>query len=292
VTIDVLASELSAESPFQNEAIERATSWFHRLEVCCSRFEPQSELMQLCSTPGRSLKVSPLLFEVVRFALSVAQESEGAFDPTIGRAMENRGFDRNFRSGDVVHHADDCLSEDVSYRDVLLDEANCTITLARPLILDLGGVAKGLAVDMAARELSSFPDFAINAGGDLYLSGQNAEGLAWNVGIRHPRHPDALIECLRLSNTAVCTSGDYERQGVQGHHILNPQTGESAGSVASVTVIAPTTMLADALSTAAFVLGPRDGIALLEQLGVHGLIFTPSMQRYASSGLPEVIAHV
>jgi FAD:protein FMN transferase len=149
-------------------------------------------------------------------------------------------------------------------------------------------VAKGLAVDMAARELEPFEDFAVDAGGDLYLGGRNPRGELWSVGIRHPRADRELLGVIRVSNCAVCTSGDYERArpgASGGHHILDPRTREPADGVASVTVVAPTAMLADTLGTAAFVLGPVDGIRLLEQHGVDGLIVSPTLQRYATRGM-------
>jgi thiamine biosynthesis lipoprotein len=158
--------------------------------------------------------------------------------------------------------------------------------LRRPLTLDLGAVAKGLAVDAAARELAPFQDFAINAGGDLYLGGANPQGTPWAVGIRHPRRDRELIASLRVSNQAVCTSGDYERHAPDGgHHILDPRTGRSAHTVASATVVADGALLADALATAAFVLGPKDGIDLLNRMGVDGLIVTPELERYETRGL-------
>ncbi len=150
----------------------------------------------------------------------------------------------------------------------------------RPLVLDLGAVAKGLAIDMAALELRKFRNFMIDAGGDLYLGGLNSVDLPWSVGIRHPRIDDQLIESIRVSGQAVCTSGDYERN----RHILDPRTGTEVTGVASVTVVAPTAILADALATAAFVLGPVDGIALLDRMDVNGLIITPELERFATRG--------
>ena len=101
-----------------------------------------------------------------------------------------------------------------------------------------------------------------------------------------------FADSLRLSNLAVCTSGDYERRSPPGdddvdgadggHHILDPRTGASAGAVASVTVVAPTAMAADALATAAFVLGPTAGIRLLERQGVNGLIVSPTLERHST----------
>ncbi len=269
-----------AESPtLREEAVERAFAWFDRVEECCTRFDSGSEVMRLAAQVGVPVPVSTLLYQAVQFALAVAEESGGAFDPTVGYAMETRGFNREYRSGRQIRSALDCdrTALDCSYRDVRLDPERKTITLLRPLVIDLGAVAKGLAVDLAARELFSFENFAINAGGDLYLGGRNPESGPWSIGIRHPRSDAELIEVVRVSNRAVCTSGDYEKRSADGgHHILDPRTGASANGVASVTVIAPTAMLADALATAAFVLGPADGIRLFDRLGVNGLIFSVS----------------
>jgi thiamine biosynthesis lipoprotein len=243
------------------EALDRAFRWFHEVESRCTRFDQESELMQLTAKVGVGVPASAILYEALRFALMAAEASGGALDPT------------------VAHSADD-----VSYRDVVLEPEPRTITLRRPLTLDLGAVAKGLAVDMAARELTALRDFAIDAGGDLYLGGSNEHGAPWRVGIRHPRNDGELIGSLLVSNQAVCTSGDYERPG----HILDPRTGASPEGVASVTVIAPSAMLADALATAAFVLGPEDGIALLESQGVEGLIVTAGLRRHKTGGLRDV----
>ena len=221
--------------------------------------------MQLTAQAGVPVPASAILYEAVRFALMVAEESGGAFDPTVGHRMEARGFNREHRTGEIVRTAI-APDDDVSYRDVQLDPDRRTITLRRPLTLDLGAVAKGLAVDTAARELEPFRDFAIDAGGDLYLGGSNPQGAPWSVGIRHPRRDTRLIDSLRVSNQAVCTSGDYERRA----HILDPRTGAASDTVASATVVAPGAMLADALATAAFVLGPEDGIPLLNRMGVEG----------------------
>jgi thiamine biosynthesis lipoprotein len=262
------------------EGVARAAAWFESIEKCCSRFDEQSELRQLTAHAGQAVPVSEMLFEAIRFALAVAESSDGAFDPTVGRRMEELGFDRNHRTGEPTRSA---LSPGapVSWRDVLLDEDAKTVTLTQPLVLDLGAVAKGMAIDVAARELAPFENFAVDAGGDLYLGGHSVDGAPWNVGIRHPRE-DSLIETLHVSNTAVCTSGDYERRSVvdeRAHHIVDARSGESALALASVTVVAPSAMVADALATAAFALGPSDGLEFLERHGVRGLLVTPSLER-------------
>jgi thiamine biosynthesis lipoprotein len=211
----------------------------------------------------------------------------GAFDPTVGGTLTRQGFDTNFRTGERV-----VLSEPTGadLDDIMLDSDAGTVTLQRPLLLDLGGVAKGMAIDLAAQELRPCRDFAINAGGDVYLAGQNPGGHPWRVGIRHPRIDDAIIAEVAVSGMAVCTSGDYERRrpgNHEGHHIVEPATGASATSCASVSVVAPTAMFADALGTAAFVLGPHAGIDFLEAQGADGFIVSSDLREYATEGFSK-----
>ena len=292
----VVTFEVVVRTPREDDAarvqagVERAIDWFHRVEHVCSRFDPASEVRALAQQPGVPVPVSPLLFETVQFALGVADASGGAFDPVIGADLEARGFDREYRSGDRSPSGvapDPCAS----YRDVMIDAERRTLTLARPLVLDLGGVAKGLAVDLAARELSPFQHFAIDAGGDLFLSGHNADDEPWAIGIEHPRDRSQRLETLRVSNAAVCTSGDYARRTEHGHHLIDPRTRRPADRVASATVVAPTAMVADAFATAAFVLGPEAGVRFLERQGVSGWIVTPSLDRFATAPRAEVFSH-
>jgi thiamine biosynthesis lipoprotein len=275
--------------------VKPAFDWFHRVEACCSRFDAKSELMRLTARIGVPVPVSAIVYQAVQFALTMAEESGGAFDPTVGHAMEMRGFNREHRTGLVVETRID-PDGPVSFRDVHLDPKRQTITIDRPLVLDLGAVAKGLAIDLAAHELGPLKDFAIDAGGDLYLAGCRPDGGPWSVGIRHPRparragtgqQDEEVIEVLHVSDLAVCTSGDYERRtsdDAEGH-IIDPRTGASAPALASVTVVAPTAMVADAAATAAFVLGPTDGLRLCENLGVDALMLSPTCERFATRGM-------
>ena len=128
--------------------------------------------------------MSPILYEAVRFALLIAEETGGAFDPTVGGQMAARGFNREYRTGEPVETGEG--GRGASYRDIELDADRRTITIGRPLTLDLGAVAKGLAVDAAARELAPFRDFAIDAGGDLYLAGANEQGKLGRWGFAIP----------------------------------------------------------------------------------------------------------
>lgn len=267
--------------------VERVLGWFRRVEEDCSRFDRKSELRRLCATVSRPVRVTALLFNAIDFAIAVAADTDGAFDPTVGGQMEARGFDVHHRTGkrDPAR-----LAEGASFRDVELDASNRTITLHRPLLLDLGATAKGLAIDLAAQELREFENFAIDAGGDVYAGGHNTDGTPWAIGIRHPRTPDETIDTVAISGAAVCTSGDYERRSPldSGHHIIDPRSRTAAPACASVTVSGPSAMVADAMATAAFILGPDEGIALLLRHQLQGMFVTPALEIVATSGWPAL----
>ncbi len=251
--------------------VQRALAWFETVERICTRFDRTSEVMQLLDRVGEPVAVSTLLFEAVAFALDLAHQTDGAFDPAIGAYMEQLNFNTNYRTGEVIHTPIDARSG--SYRDVMLDRTRRTVLLRRPVVLDLNAIAKGLAIDLAARELSDYGSVCLEAGGDLFVRGHNLGDEAWRVGIQHPRVDGLMLETLRLSNTAVCTSGDYERRG----HLVDARSrvAQTQADLASVTVLAPTAMAADGLSTAAMVLGRDRGIHFLEQQGVPGVLVAP-----------------
>ena len=121
VTIQVVGHDGSQRARrTRDQAVDRAYAWFDRVESVCSRFDATSELRRLCATHGVDVGVSPMLFEAVRFAVAVAEETHGAFDPTVGARMEARGFNRDYRSGAVVSSSVSA-EEPVTYRDVVLD---------------------------------------------------------------------------------------------------------------------------------------------------------------------------
>ena len=292
VTIQIVDWDASgAEHGACEAVVTQAMDWFSQVETTCSRFDTTSELRGLATRVGVPVTVSPMLFQALQFALAVADESDGAFDPTIGRQMESLGFNRSHRDDRRVMSPFD--NAPVSFRDVMLDAEQQTVCLTRPVAFDLGAVAKGLAIDLAARELAAFANVAIDAGGDQYFRGRNAHDEPWSVGIRHPRAHDRTITTLRVTDRAVCTSGDYERvlppqsgDGPAVHHLRDARTGATAAALASVTVLAPTAMVADALATAAFALGPDDGRALLARHGVDALLITPALECLTVGTLP------
>ena len=280
-TIEVVAGR--DDGTQADEAINRAFNWFREVERTCNRFDSSSELRGVGDRAGLATRVSPLLFGALEFALGVAADTGGAFDPTVGASMEARGFRTDYRTG---QEASSGIARDAgaSYRDVHLDAAAQTVTVDRPLVFDLGAVAKGLAIDLAARELRAFAGCAIDAGGDIYAGGRNATQSPWSIGIRHPNRDDELVDVIRVSNAAVCTTSGSERPAPDGigHHVLDPRRRSPSTVAACASVVAPTAMVADAFATAAFVLGPVEGIAFLERHHLDGVIFSAGMDRFAT----------
>jgi thiamine biosynthesis lipoprotein len=291
----VVTIQVSTTQPDEHvrAAMQRALNWFDLVERTCSRFDPNSELRDLTEHIGEPRTASAVVFEAVRFALALADVTHGVFDPTIGHVLENRGFNRHYLTGDATPSGipSDARS---SFRDIQLDARRRTITLLKPLVLDLGAVAKGLAIDLAARELGAFGSFCVEAGGDLFAKGANGHRQPWRVGVQDPRERTAIAYTLELTNQAVCTSGDYERrtsdaQGTE-HHLVDPRTRRSPRELASVTVVAPTALAADGLATAAFILGPRRGLRLLESQGVGGVLISANGQIQTTRGFGRSLA--
>lgn len=271
-------------------AIERAVLAMRAVEETCSRFDETSALRELCRHPGEWRSVPPILFHTLKIACEMSALTEGVFDPTVGRTLELQGFNRHYLTQTTTDSAIP-FDSSVSYRDIAMAEDSSQVCLAKPLLLDLGAVAKGLAVDLAARELGDWPGVAINAGGDIWVAGYSPSGEPWRVGIENPSQPTQMVASLEVSDRAVCTSGSYRRRSPHdeaNHHLWDPVLGHSAEGLLSCTVVGPQAVLADVTATAAFLLGPDRALSFIEELELDGLVVktdgtmerTPSMGRY------------
>lgn len=277
VSLKIVTSRCEADV---EESMSRAFEAFQAVERVCSRFDDQSEVRRLSQHVGTPVPVSDLLFEAIRFAWNMADLTAGAFDLTVGHRLESYGFNRHYLTRTISNSGLNPNSP-VGYMDVVLDEEKRTVLLRKPLILDLGAVAKGLAVDLAAKALLGFEGFAIDAGGDIFVGGLNDRESAWHVGIRHPVRKDENIGLVKLTDAAVCTSGSYERKSpvrANTHHLIDSRSGLSPSDIVSCTVIAPYTMMADAFSTAAFILGWDKGIEFLDDAGLAGMFVTSGLE--------------
>ncbi|MCA0377592.1 MAG: FAD:protein FMN transferase [Gemmatimonadetes bacterium] len=270
-----------APSALLHARLRDALALAHDVERTCSRFAADSELVRLCATHGTPVMVSPLLYGVLEIALAVAEASAGAFDPTLGAALHARGFATHWRTGAPAPRPAATMAEDEApqaWRDVLLLDAH-QVLLHRPLLLDLGGVAKGFALDLMAAALADLPGAMLDAGGDLRVLGTHPDGRAWRIAVRDPHDPARAITALEVADGAVCTSGIAERRDALGRpHIVDARardddagTDPTVPTLRSVTVCAPLAAIADALATAAFVLGVDAGGALLTTQGTTGV---------------------
>ncbi len=236
-----------------------------RIEGLLSKYNPDSEISRL-NNSGR-LAVNPDTFYIIERAKYFWQASDGAFDITVAPLMDLWGFtDKKYRKPQDSHIK--AVLGLIGSDKIILDKDKFVVELKIPgMKLDLGAIAKGYAVDCAIKRLreKGIKNCLINAGGQIYCLGTKSGG-SWKVAIKDPRSP-GLLDKLELKDQAVATSGDYMQYFTKGKsrysHIMDPRSGYPSDSgVASVTVIAPDGLTADALSTAIFVLGREKGLEL------------------------------
>jgi len=267
-----------------------------RIDAAMSPFRDDSELSRVNrEAAGRPVPVSDEFFKLLQRARRISELSGGAFDITfasVGYLYDYRRH-RQPSAQEISQKLDR-----IDYRLVELDTGARTVRFARTGVrIDLGGIAKGHAVDNGIRILREcgVRSGLVTAGGDSRILGDR-RGRPWMIGIRDPRQRDSVVVALPLSDTAVSTSGDYERffiaNGERVHHIITPGTGKSARGVRSATVLGPDATTTDALSTTVFVLGPQRGLALIDRLpGIDAVLIDAQGRMQYSSGLMPPVAN-
>jgi thiamine biosynthesis lipoprotein len=275
-------------------AFEEVFGEFDRLESLMSVWREGSDIERLNAAAGvQPVPVSPEVREVLAIARQVADLTGGKFDITFGALADIWKFDQD-QDNRVPTSADiRARLPLIDYRAVEVDEHGGAAFVGRKgMRVHLGGIGKGYAIDRGAAifRRRNVRNFMIQAGGDLYVAGLHGDR-PWRVAIRDPRGPaDRIFAALDLSDGTFSTSGDYERyflkDGRRYHHIIDPDTGEPAMGCRSVTIVTDTAVLADALSTGVFVLGPVEGMALIERLPqVEGVIVSAANEVLISNGL-------
>jgi len=262
-------------------AVDSAFAAMARVEQAASIHVEESEISALVRAAGRApVKLSSDVHRLLHESVAIGRATGGAFDCTIGAVKALWPFDEE---NAVPPSAAAIAAALPLVDDVLIRFTENTAYLPKSgMRVDLGGVAKGLAIDRAVAALrrAGIKAGIVDAGGDLRILGAHPARPQWGVGVRHPRAGlSTLFAALRIDSLAVATSGDYERyfeyEGVQYHHLLNPQTGTPARGAVSVTIKAPTAVLADAYATAVFVMGPEAGMELIEKTAeIEGMILS------------------
>jgi thiamine biosynthesis lipoprotein len=242
-----------------------------------SRFRADSDVGRLNASRERWIAVVPSTADVLHSALHIAQVSEGHFDPCLDGLLSQWGFhDHNYPSpipepSSTLRKAGQAFYHGLAHRR--RGRQNLFRLTALSPGIDLGGIAKGYAIDRAAKRLreGGVRHALINVGDDILALGGHPDGGPWRVGIRHPRQPGMVLQVLALREQAVATSGDYvnsfSRHGRRYAHLLDPHSGRPAETHRSLTVTAPSAMLADALATAAFTSPPGKVSNLLKRAG-------------------------
>lgn len=290
------SAEASAVSAFDAIFAE-----FDRLESLMSVWQDGSDVVRLNAAAGdRAVPVSAETREVLAAAREMSDWTHGKFDVTFGALSDLWKFD---------HDQDNTIPDPVAirarlplidYRVVAVDDRAGTAFVTRQgARVHLGGIGKGYAIDrgVALLRAKGFSDFLIQAGGDLYVSGRKGDQ-AWTLGIADPRNASGpSFATIALSNATLSTSGDYERSFVKDgrryHHLLDPDDGMPARGCRSVTIVTDSALLADGLSTGVFILGPAEGMELIERLAnVEGVIVTSTNEVLISSGLKGRLAVV
>ena len=290
--------EITLVAPEEEEARRAAMQAFQeikRIEQLMSPKITSGDVYRINQSAGAGwVNVSPETIEVIQKAKEISTLSEGAFDITVApltriwRGAREKGFPPSVE--EVAK-----LLELVNFREMLISPEGKVLLRKKGMAVDFGGIAKGYAVDKAFEILRSLghENIIVNAGGDLRAGGKRGDQ-PWTIGIQHPRQPDGIMAKMSLSDSAMATSGNYQKffmyQGRRYGHIFNPSDGFPTESSQSVSVTHKNSMTADALATAVFVMGPEKGYALCQKMdGVNCFIVDRDGRVIVSPGLKDCL---
>jgi thiamine biosynthesis lipoprotein len=252
------------------QGIESVMQEMRRIDAKMSPYLESSELAEINrEAHHQPVKTSDELYGLIDRSIGFSALTQGAFDITFASV----GFLYDYRRGKRPDQAQlQAAAGLINYQNLVMNAEAHTVGFTRPGVrIDLGGIAKGYAVDRCIQLLQAqgIRNALVTAGGDSRMIGDRW-GRPWTIGVRDPRRTDGVLALLPLEDVAVSTSGDYERyfddEGVRYHHIIDPQSGDSARELQSVTIIGPDATTTDALSTSVFVLGRERGLDLVNEL--------------------------
>ena len=264
-------------------AISFAFAELERIDGLMSDYKADSEL-SVVNREGfdRAVEVGGELFYVLAKSVEYSEISDGAFDVTVGPVVDlwrKAGAEGRKPSAEELSRA----QEKTGYKKLLLDRKNKTVRFAvEGMRIDLGGIAKGYAIDRAVEAMKAAGAVGglVDVGGDIRCFGRPAKKPSWVIGLQNPDVEGDILLTLGLVNMSVATSGDYRRfvviDGEKFGHIMNPVSGSSARDFASVSVLAPSALDADALATTVSVIGAEKGLDLIESLSRTEALLLPS----------------
>jgi len=275
---------------------EQCSEQVFRINALMSPTIKASQLAEINRDAGRqAVKISRELFELIQQSVKFSQLSDGAFDITF--ASVGHLYDYRMKHHPTAQQIKQQLNA-ISYKNIVLNETDISISFSHEKTrIDLGGIAKGYAVDNGIKILKNcgIENALVSAGGDSRILGDK-KGRPWVMGVRHPRDKSKVVVSIPLKDEAISTSGDYERyflkNGQRYHHIIKPSTGESANQTWSVSVMAQEAVTSDALSTTLFVLGTEKALKLINTLdGIEAIIIDAKGKMFYSNGLMPPAVH-
>ena len=294
VRVAVYADEVKAK-----EAIDAAFARMEEIVNIASTFDEEAEAFRL-NRDGYIDNPSPELVELINLSLDYNKLTDGAFDitcqPLLDLWSSKEGADKQFWELDAATQQE-MINETLKLvgPDKIVVTENRIYFKEEGMKITLGGIAKGYAVDEALKVIKKkgIKYGLIDAGGDIGTLGSKPEGKLWNISLVNPKDTSQSLATFRFADRAVATSGNYERYfdpEAKVGHIMDPRTGFSTSNSISVSIIAKTCTQADALATGVFVLGPEDGLALVESLDdVECFIVGADSDIHQSSGLGKYL---
>lgn len=276
-----------------NEYIDLAVAEVKRIENLISDWIPSSQISKVNQNTGiKPIKVDKEVFDLVGRAIKVSQITSGAFDISYASMDKIWKFDGSMKEKPTEEAIKKSVSK-IGYKNIILDSKEQTIFLKlEGMKLGLGGIGQGYIADKVKELLISKGCVSgiVNVSGDINTWGKQVDGKPWTVGIVNPMNKNKIFATFPLENSAVETSGNYEKfvvfDNIRYSHIIDPRTGYPAKGVVSVSVFAKQTEIADALATGIFVLGVEVGLDLVNQLkGIECIIVDDKGKIHSSKGI-------
>ncbi len=285
-----------ADANRTQRALRDAEKFFHEAHTRFTRFDASSELSALNAASGKPFTASAQLFEVVELAVKFSAQTDGWFNPTIIGALEAAGYDRTFEAVKAGGEQRPVTPSPISAASAIgLDAKRRTITLPKGVRLDLGGIAKGWAVQQTAQQLAIHGPCLVDAGGDMMTFGVVPGTSDWAVEIVDPFDPENDVMTLHLRDQAVATSGidrrRWQRSGAWQHHLIDPHTGQPAqNDLLTATVVAPTTVEAEVYAKTVFLLGSQAGLDFIDhQPTLAGCVVTAGGEAFISESMKRYL---
>lgn len=283
------AMRITAYGDNAADAVTECVSYINMLEADISRTRESSDIFALNHAEGNQTELSEQTADILQEALDLAAKTEGRFDPTIAPLSDLWGIGTEQAAVPAQEQIDKVLPL-VDYTKVSLE--GTTASIPAEAEIDLGGIGKGYAADHVIEILkeNSVEQAIVALGGNVYVLGEKDRDTPWKVGITDPDNPGDSFATLSVSDTAVVTSGDYERylevDGKRYCHIFDPETGYSAETdLRSVTVVSPDSTSADAYTTALFVMGLEDAMKYCEQNRIEAVFVCKDHTVHVTDGL-------